>query len=82
MTWSHPGFLPGVLSIEEEEEGSAFKRREYTIALKQDAKDLRPFEQTFVTSTSSGRTRARVAAARRRQGAVLAQGRNDQEPDV
>ena len=28
----------GVLNIQEEEEGSAFKRREYTIALKQDAK--------------------------------------------
>ena len=44
----------GVLNIQEEEEGSAFKRREYTIALKQDAKDLRPFEQTFVTSIMSG----------------------------
>src|SRR6476661_7814435 len=44
----------GVLNIQEEEEGSVFKRREYTIALKQDAKDLRPFEQTFVTSIMSG----------------------------
>ena len=44
----------GVLNIQEEEVGSVFKRREYTIALKQDAKDLRPFEQTFVNSIMSG----------------------------
>ncbi|HET7056872.1 MAG TPA: DUF2207 domain-containing protein, partial [Thermomicrobiales bacterium] len=44
----------GVLNISAKEAGTVFKRTEYTIELKKDTGELRPFEKTFVDAIMGG----------------------------
>ena len=44
----------GVLNIKETEEGTLFKRRDYTVELKANSPELKPFEQAFVTAILGG----------------------------
>jgi hypothetical protein len=44
----------GALNITETSEGSVFKRRDYTIALKDNSIELRPFEREFINAILGG----------------------------